>query len=107
MYVVIREATVRPGAEEQYRAARVEFNAIHGGYAGYRGSVTFDAGEGRRLSVNLWADEHAYEAAAPAMLAQAAQLMAPHLTGPSRVLHQGDVVADDLTTDQPRPMIGA
>ena len=98
MYVVIREVSVRPGDEEQYRAARVDFNAIHRGYAGYRGSVTFDAGEGRRLSVNLWADEQAYQAAVPAMLAQAAQLMGPHLTGPSRVLHQGDVVADDLTT---------
>lgn len=97
MYVVIREVTVRPGDEEQYRAARVDFNAIHRGYAGYRGSVTFDAGEGRRLSVNLWADEQAYQAALPAMLAQAAQLMGPHLTGPSRVLYQGDVVADDLT----------
>ena len=107
MYVVIREATVRPGAEEQYRAARAEFNAIHGGYAGYRGSVTFDAGEGRRLSVNLWADEQAYEAAVPAMLAEAAQLMAPHLTGPSRVLHQGDVVAEDLATYQPRPVTSA
>jgi phage-related minor tail protein len=97
MYVVIREVTVRPGDEEQYRAARVEFNAIHRGYAGYLGSVTIDTGEGRRLSVNLWADEQAYQAAVPEMLAQAAQLMGPHLTGPSRVLYQGDVVADDLT----------
>ena len=32
------------------------------------------------------------------MLAQAGQLMGPHLTGPSRVLHHGDVVADALTT---------
>jgi hypothetical protein len=24
-------------------------------------------------------------------------LMGPHLSGPSRVLYQGDVVADDLT----------
>jgi hypothetical protein len=32
------------------------------------------------------------------MLAQAAQLMGPHLAGPSRVLHHGDVVADDLAT---------
>jgi heme-degrading monooxygenase HmoA len=97
MYVVIREVTVRPGDEEQYRAARVDLNAIHRGYVGYRGSVTFAAGEGRRLSVNLWADEQAYQAAVPEMLAQAAQLMGPHLTGPSRVLYQGDVVADDLT----------
>ena len=98
MYAVIREVTVRPGAEEQYRASRVDFNAIHGGYAGYLGSVTFDAGKGRRLSVNLWADEQAYQEVVPAMLAQAAQLMGPHLTGPSRVVYQGDVVADDLIT---------
>ena len=97
MYAVIREVAIRPGAEEPYRSARVAFNTIHREYAGYCGSVTFDAGEGRRLSVNLWADEQSYQAAVPAMLAEAAQLMGPHLTGPSRVLHQGDVVAEDLT----------
>jgi hypothetical protein len=76
----------------------VAFNSVHRGYAGYRGSVAFDAGEGRRLSVNLWVDEHAYQAAVPTMLEEAVQLMGPHLTGPSRVLFQGDSVADDLTT---------
>jgi hypothetical protein len=32
------------------------------------------------------------------MLTQASELMGPHLTGLSRVLHHGDVVADDRTT---------
>lgn len=98
MYAIIREATILPGSEEPYLDARLAFNTLHSEYAGYCGSVTFDAGEGKRLSFILWADERAYQAAVPSMLAQAAQLMGPHLTAPSRVLYQGDVVADDLTT---------
>jgi hypothetical protein len=98
MYALIRESTIRPGAEGSFLAARSEFNLLHGEYTGYCGSVTFDAGEGKRLSVVLWADEQAYRAALPNMLVQAAELMGPHLTAPSRVLFQGEVVSDDLTT---------
>jgi hypothetical protein len=60
--------------------------------------VTLDAGEGMRLSFILWADEDAYQSALPNMLLQAADLMGPHLTAPSRVLIQGEVISDDLTT---------
>jgi hypothetical protein len=98
MYALIRESTIRPGAEEQFLAARSEFNTLHSEYAGYCGSVTFDAGDGKRLSVVLWADENAYQTALPNMLVQAAELMGPHLTAPSRVVFQGEVVSDDLTT---------
>ena len=98
MFALIRESIVRPGAEGSCLAARLEFTRLHGEYAGYLGNVTFDAGEGKRLSFILWANEDAYQIALPNMLVQAAELMGPHLTAPSRVLFQGEVISDDLTT---------
>lgn len=98
MFALIRESTIQPGAEEAFLAARLEFNTLHSEYAGYRGNVTFEAGDGKRVSFILWEDEQSYQAALPNMLVQAAELMGPHLTAPSRVLFQGEVISDDLTT---------
>ncbi len=86
MYALIREATLRPEAQERYRAARAEFDAFHEQFAGYRGGVVLDAGEGRRITVALWESEEAYQAAAPAIRPQAERLITPHLQAASRVM---------------------
>jgi heme-degrading monooxygenase HmoA len=98
MYALVREATLRPDAQEPYLAARAEFDAFHAQLEGFHGSVVLDAGEGRRITVALWESEQAYQAATPAMGAQAERLVNPYLTAPSRVIYQGPVVADHLTT---------
>ena len=98
MYALVREAILQPGARERYLAARPAFDAFHAQCAGYQGGVVLDAGEGRLITIAFWESEQAYQAAAPAIRAQAAQLINPHLQGASRVIYQGPVVADHLTT---------
>lgn len=98
MYVVIRESTLRPEAQGQYAAALKEFAAIRAKQPGHRGTVAVDAGDGRRLSVALWESEQAQAAATLVLQPQAERLMGPLWSSPSRIVYQGAVVADDLTT---------
>jgi hypothetical protein len=98
MYALVREGTLRPEAREPYLAARPAFDAFHAQCEGYRGGVVLDAGAGRLITVALWASERAYQAAAPAIRAQAERRINPHLQAASRVVYQGPVVADHLTT---------
>ena len=93
MYAVIREATRRPERAESGRAAREEFAARRARQPGYRGSLTVDASDGRRVVIALWESEQAHAAARGSLAPQAERL----LGGPSRIVYQGAVVADDLT----------
>ena len=98
MYVVIREATLRPEARERYDAAGKEFVAIRVQQPGYRGSVAGDAGDGRRVTVTLWEDEEAQAAATLVLQPHAARILQPHLAAPAKIVYQGPVISDDLTT---------
>jgi hypothetical protein len=98
MYALVREATLRPGAQESYLAARPAFDAFHAQCAGYQGGVVFDAGEGRLITVAVWESEQSYQAAAPAIRAQAERLINPFLQAASRAMYQGTVVADHRLT---------
>ena len=99
MYAVIREATRRPEMDEPGRAARQEFFALRARQPGFRGSLTVDAGEGRVVTIALWESEQAQAAAAGTLAPEAERLMAPSVAGgPARIVYQGPVVANDLTT---------
>ena len=97
-YAIIRESTVQPEAKHGYDAASTEFVAILAQQPGYRGTMAVNAGDGRRARVVLWADEAASAASSLVMPAHSDRLLQPHRTGPSTIVYQGPVVADDRIT---------
>ena len=97
MYAVIRESTIRPGAQDQLNAGRNEFAALRAQQQGYKGSVVIDAGNGRMLTISLWESEQSEQAARATLQPEAERLMTPHLTASPRVTAQGQVVSNELT----------
>ena len=94
MYAVIREGAFQGATGGQPDAARAAFAALRARQPGFAGSLTVDLGAGKRAIVTLWEDERASVAARGTLEPEAAKLAG----GPSRVVYQGEVVADDLTT---------
>ena len=97
MYAVVRESTIRPGAEDQLNAGRNEFAALRAQQQGYKGSVVIDTGNGRMLTIGLWESEQSEQAARATLQPAAERLMTPHLAAPPQVTAQGQVVANELT----------
>src|SRR3954451_18014558 len=98
MYAVIRESTLRSGAQEQLNTGRNAFAALRAQQPGYQGSVVIDAGNGRMLTIGFWESEQSEQAARAILQPQAERLMTPHLTASPQVTAQGQVVANELTT---------
>ena len=98
MYAIVRESTIRPGAQDQLNAGRNEFAALRAQQPGYQGSVVIDAGNGRMLTIGFWDSEQSEQAARAILQPAAERLMTPHLTASPQVTAQGQVVANDLTT---------
>ena len=94
MYAVIREGAAQGATGGQPDAGRAAFAALRARQPGFRGSLTVDAGDGKRAIVTLWEDERASVASRRVLEPEAAKLSG----GPSRVVYQGEVIADDLTT---------
>jgi heme-degrading monooxygenase HmoA len=96
MYAITRESHLRPGAEEQLRAGREQFAALRAQQPGYQGSMVFDAGDGRIVTIALWDSEEAEVAARTILQPEAARLMTPHLTAPPEVTAHGKVITNEL-----------
>ena len=96
MYAVVREATYdttkRAGGGKQL----AEFARLRAQQAGYRGTVTVEAGDGRTLTLALWESKEQQEAASAALAPEAQRLMGPLWTTPARIVGSGDVSQNDL-----------
>ncbi len=96
MYAVVRELRFDlaklPGATAQLE----EFQRLHAAQPGYLGSLTVNAGDGRRLVVNLWASETQAFAGRDALEPAVHRLLAPLLAAPSELLGAGLVIENDL-----------
>jgi len=97
MFAVVREATYdtkkRAGGSKQVE----EFARIRAQQAGYRGTVTVEAGDGRTLTLALWESKEQQEAASAMLTPEAQRLMGPLWTIPARILGSGEVTQNDLT----------
>ena len=97
MFAVVREATYdtekRASASQQVE----EFARIRAQQAGYRGTVTVDAGDGRTLTLALWETEEQQQAASATLAPEAQRLMGPLWTTPARIIGSGEVIHNDLT----------
>jgi hypothetical protein len=96
MYVVVREVIL--DNEDQYNAAHREFASILAQTPGLRGTISLDAGEGRHVSIALWDSAAAAQTAGPHLGPHYERLLAPHTASPGRVVYEGPVVTETLTT---------
>jgi hypothetical protein len=99
MYAVVREGTVDLAKLAEHQPNVEELRRLRAQQPGYRGSLTIDAGDGRRVVVILWETEEHREAAGTVMEPAAARLLGPLRTNPSepeRTLARGPVVHVDL-----------
>ncbi|NZA26577.1 hypothetical protein H0E84_09285 [Luteimonas sp. SJ-92] len=96
MYAVFRETTYAPERPIQDAPEFVEFDRLHAGRPGYRGTVVTDVGDGRHLTMTLWATADDMHAAREALGPAIGKLLGPLMTAPSVLLGTGPVVVNDL-----------
>lgn len=97
MYAVVRDNTYDLTKLAQGHEQLAEFQALHAGQPGYRGTIVVDAGEGRWLTVNLWETEDHATAALPALVSDVQRLLEPMMAAPSQLIGTGAVVLTDIT----------
>jgi hypothetical protein len=96
MFAVFRETTYRPDLVLQESPQFQEFQRLHAGCRGYRGTIVTDVGEGRYLTATLWETSDDMHAARDALGAVVGRLLDPMMTKPSTLLGTGRVVVGDL-----------
>ena len=96
MYAVFRETRYAPDREVALTPEYQEFNAVHATQSGYLGTVVADVGDGRLLTVTLWATAEAMAAARDALGPVIARTLNPLMTAPAVLLGTGRVVVNDL-----------
>ncbi len=96
MYVVVRDLRYDPLKLSSASGQMAEFQQLHASQPGYLGSLTVDAGEGRRIVVNVWETEVEAFAGREALEPAVRRLIEPLLTAPAALLGAGPVVDNDL-----------
>ena len=99
MYAVFRETHYAPGREVVPTPGYQAFHTAHAAQPGYRGTVVADAGDGRLLTVTLWATAEAMAAAREALGPVVVGSLEPLMTAPAVLLGTGRVVVNDLAPE--------
>ena len=96
MYAVFRENTYPNELELDRDQNFREFQEKHADQPGYLGTVVADTGNGRHLSITLWATEAEMKAAREALGPVIGSLLDPLMVSPSKLLGTGRVVVNDV-----------
>jgi len=97
VFAVVREATYDSEKKASGSSQIEEFSRVRAQQAGYRGSVTVDAGEGRTLTIALWDSEQEQQAASTTLAPEAERLIGPLWKIPARIIGSGEVIHNDVT----------
>lgn len=96
MFAILRLNTFDPADDGAVDQAFEEFDRVHSAQPGYAGSIVADLGEGRRFSVNLWADREASQRALAVLVPEVDRLLAPLMAAPSEFVGAGAVITSDV-----------
>ncbi len=96
MYVVVRELRYDPAKLSSAAGQLAEFQQLHASQPGYLGSLTVEAGLGRRIVVNVWQTEAQAFAGREALEPAVRRLIEPLLTAPAALLGAGPLLDNDL-----------
>jgi hypothetical protein len=96
MHAVIRETTYASDQRLEQMPEFHRFQAAHAARPGYRGTIVTQIGEGRYVTVTLWASAAAMDAGREALGPVVRELLDPRMTAPSLLHGTGDVVLADV-----------
>jgi hypothetical protein len=96
MHAVIRETTYAPDRPLEDMAEFAEFQTAHAARQGYRGTIVTRVGDGRYVTLTLWASAADMDAARDALGPVVQRLLNPLMTAPTRLYGTGEVIVDDL-----------
>jgi hypothetical protein len=96
VYAVFRENTYPNDIEINRHPNFREFQQTHGEQPGYLGTVVSHIGDGRYLSITLWATEADMKAARETLGPVVGSLIDPLMVSPSKLLGTGRVVVNDI-----------
>jgi hypothetical protein len=95
MFAVVRERAANSGMREDKAE---EFRRFRAKQPGYQGTIEIPTEDGRTMLVALWETAGHAQAASKALEPEGRRLNGPEWSGPPRIVAQGDVAYDDLTT---------
>ncbi len=96
MYVVVRELRYDLSKLSSATGQLAEFQQLHASQPGYLGSLTVEAGDGRRIAINVWETEAQAFAGRDALEPAVGRLIEPLLVARSALVGAGPVVDNDL-----------
>jgi hypothetical protein len=95
MFAVVRERTADSGMQPDLAD---EFRRFRAKQPGYQGTMEVATEDGRTMLVVLWDSAEQAQAASAALEPEARRLNGPQWVGPPRVVGQGQVAYNDLTS---------
>jgi hypothetical protein len=96
MHAVIRETSYAPERRLEEMSEFTEFQKAHAARQGYRGTIVTRIGDGRYVTITLWASAADMDAAREALGPVVQRLLNPLMTAPTQLYGTGQVVATDL-----------
>jgi hypothetical protein len=96
MHAVIRETSYTPKRPLEDMPQFAEFQAAHAARQGYRGTIVTRIGDGRYVTLTLWATAADMDGARDALDPVVQRLLNPLMTAPTQLYGTGQVVATDL-----------
>jgi hypothetical protein len=98
MHAVIRETTYPERLAIDQTTEFQEFQREHANLSGYLGTVVVDTGTGRYLTLTLWRTAEEMSSAREAMGPIVERTVNPLMTSSAKLLGTGQVVVNDLVT---------
>lgn len=96
MYAVVRMNSFDAGKLGALGERLDQFNEIHAAQPGYLGSMVVDLQASGSLVINLWLSEKHATDALSVLAPEAARLLTPLMSAPSKFIGAGTVIATDL-----------
>ena len=96
MHAVLRETSYAPNRPLEDMPEFAQFQAAHAARAGYRGTIVTRIGDGRYVTLTLWASAADMDGAREALGPVVQRLLNPLMTAPTRLYGTGEVVVADL-----------
>jgi hypothetical protein len=96
MHAVIRETSYAPDRPLEGMPEFAQFQAAHAARAGYRGTIVTRIGDGRYVTLTLWASAADMDGAREALGPVVQRLLNPLMTAPTQLYGTGEVVVADL-----------
>jgi hypothetical protein len=103
MYAVVRDNQYDPAGLADGQNQLDTFQELHDRQPGALGTLVVDAGNHRRIVINLWESQAQANAALPGLVPEIQRLIEPLLAAPSQLIATGAVTVNTLAAQRREP----